>query len=89
MMPVPVCGRGLSRGGAAAVAGCAETYDEVSATTSASAIAVRTRCVLSYRTLIGISRVTVALAPAVDVAATWSTYEPGSTSSSLIGAVKL
>ena len=89
MMPVPVCGPGLSRCGPPGVADCAETCDEVSATKSTSAIAVKKRCVLSYRTLIGMSRVTVALEPAVDVAATWSTYEPGSTSSSLIGAVKL
>lgn len=62
---------------------------EVSATKSASAVAAKKCCVLSYRTLIGISRVTVALEPALDVAATWSMYEPGSTPSSLIGAVKL
>ena len=90
MMPVPVCGPGLSRGGLAGVADCAEASVEVSATNSASAVAVtdRKRCVLSYRTLIGISRVTVVFVP-VDVAATRSTYEPGSTPSSLIGAMKL
>jgi hypothetical protein len=91
MMPVPVCGPGLSRGGLAGVADCAEASVEVSATNSASAVAVtdRKRGVLSYRTLIGISRVTVVFEPAVDVAATRSTYEPGSTPSSLIGALKL
>jgi len=66
-----------------------KTCAEVSATKSASAIAVRKRLQFSYRTLIGISRVTVVFEPAVDVAATWSTYEPGSMPSSLIGAVKL